>query len=116
MKFEELDVWKKAVQLSTDIYLANRTIKDYGFRDQIGRSGLSVPSNIAEGMERTSIKDSLNFLSYAKASCGELYTQAIIGQNVGYYNEEQALGFKAESKVISKMIGALITKRKQYIK
>ncbi|MCF6193294.1 MAG: four helix bundle protein, partial [Kangiellaceae bacterium] len=62
MKFENMEIWKKSVQLSTDIYLANQKIKDYGFRDQIGRSGLSVPSNIAEGMERISVKESLNFL------------------------------------------------------
>jgi len=111
-----MDVWKKSVQLSTGIYLANREIKDYGFRDQIGRSGLSIPSNIAEGLERTSIKESLNFLSYAKASCGELYTQVIIGQNVGYYDEKQAEQFQREAKVVSRMIGALIQKRKEFIK
>ena len=48
MKFEYMDVWKRAVQLSTDIYIANRAMKDYGFRDQIARSGLSVPINIAD--------------------------------------------------------------------
>jgi len=116
MKFEDMDVWKKSVQLSTDIYLANREIKDYGFRDQIGRSGLSVPSNIAEGLERVSVKESLNFLSYAKASCGELYTQVIIGQNVGYYDDKQAKQFQIEAKLISRMIGALIQKRKQFVK
>ena len=115
MKFEYMDVWKRAVQLSTDIYIANRAIKDYGFRDQIGRSGLSVPSNIAEGLERASVKDSLNFLSYAKASCGELYTQAIIGGNVEYYSQEDTSHFKEESRIISKMIAALINKRKEFI-
>lgn len=115
MKFENMDVWKKAVKLSTNIYLANKKIKDFGFRDQIGRSGLSIPSNIAEGMERTSIRESLNFLSYAKASCGELYTQVIIGQNVGYYEVEKANHFKSESRAISKMIAALINKRKEFV-
>jgi four helix bundle protein len=115
MKFENMEVWKKAVQLSTEIYLANRTIKDYGFKDQIGRSGLSVPSNIAEGMERSSIKESLNFVSYAKASCGELYTQVVIGHKIGYYNDESASRYKSEAQVISKMIAALINKRKEFI-
>ena len=115
MKFENMDVWKKAVQLSTDIYIANRNIKDFGFTDQIGRSGLSIPSNIAEGMERTSIKESLNFLSYAKASCGELYTQLIIGHNVSYYKDDEAERLKAESRVISRMIAALINKRKDFV-
>ena len=116
MKFEEMDVWKRAVQLSTKIYLLIEPVRNYGFKDQIGRSGLSVPSNIAEGMERNSIKDSINFLSYAKASCGELYTQLIIGQNVGFLGKEQASELKQEARMINKMIGSLIQKRKQFIK
>ena len=45
MKFEDLDVWKKAARLSADIYRQLKELKDYGFKDQITRSGLSVPSN-----------------------------------------------------------------------
>jgi four helix bundle protein len=50
MNFENLDVWKRSVRLSVDIYRFTADIKDYGFRDQLTRSGLSVPSNIAEGV------------------------------------------------------------------
>ena len=48
MKFEDLDVWKRATRLSVEIYKHLRELKDYGFKDQITRSGLSIPSNIAE--------------------------------------------------------------------
>lgn len=72
MKFEELDVWKRSARLSAEIYKNLRSLKDYGFKDQITRSGLSVPSNIAEGFERQSLKESLQFFSYAKGYCGEL--------------------------------------------
>jgi four helix bundle protein len=51
MRFENLEVWKKAARLSADIYRNLKDLKDYGFKDQITRSGLSVPSNIAEGFE-----------------------------------------------------------------
>ena len=61
-------------------------------------------------MERVSIKDSLNFLSYAKASCGELYTQVIIGQNVGYYDEQQAMRFKTETKSVNIPAGVYVLK------
>ena len=54
MRFEDLDVWKRAMKLSTNIYKELKNLKDYGFKDQITRSGLSIPSNIAEGFERTS--------------------------------------------------------------
>jgi four helix bundle protein len=62
VKFEDLDVWKRSARLSADIYKALINLKDYGFKDQITRSGLSIPSNIAEGMERESPKECINFL------------------------------------------------------
>ena len=52
MNFENLDVWKRSARLSADIYRNTQLIKDFSFRDQLTRSGLSVPSNIAEGMTR----------------------------------------------------------------
>ena len=51
MRFENLEVWKKARELSANIYKELNGLKDYGFKDQITRSGLSIPSNIAEGFE-----------------------------------------------------------------
>jgi four helix bundle protein len=45
MRFEDLEVWKKAARLSAELYKQLRDMKDYGFKDQITRSGLSVPSN-----------------------------------------------------------------------
>jgi len=81
MKFEDLDVWKRSA-LSADIYKAMKNLKDFGFQHQITRAGLSIPSNIAEGYERESDKECINFLSYAKASCGELRTQIYIGIDI----------------------------------
>ena len=54
MNFESLEVWKRAARLSADIYKNPTITKDFGFRDQLTRAGLSVPSNIAEGMTRDS--------------------------------------------------------------
>jgi four helix bundle protein len=48
MRFEQLDVWKRASRLSCDIYKLAEKIDNWGFKDQITRSGLSVPSNIAD--------------------------------------------------------------------
>jgi len=84
MKFEDLEVWKRAARLSANIYKELRDLKDFGFKDQITRSGLSVPSNVAEGFERESQRESLTFLSYAKGSCGELRCQIYIGIDIGY--------------------------------
>ena len=72
MKFEDMDVWKRSARLSLELYKHFAEVKDYGFRDQITRSALSIPSNIAEGSERDFQKDFIRFLQYAKGSCGEL--------------------------------------------
>jgi four helix bundle protein len=79
MRFEDLEVWKRSARLSANIYKDLKDLKDFSCRDQITCSGLSIPSNIAEGFERESEKECINFLAYAKGSCGELRTQIYIG-------------------------------------
>ena len=86
--FEDLDVWKRACRLSVEIYKTLIDLKDFGFKDQICRSGLSIPSNVAEGIERESTKDTVRFLKIAKGSCGELRTQIYIGMKIGYVTTE----------------------------
>ena len=82
-RFEELDVWKRSARLSAEIYKTLAELKDYGFRDQITRAGLSIPSNVAEGYERNSNKELALFINYAKGSAGELRTQIYIGMEIG---------------------------------
>ena len=108
MAFEDLEVWKRSAGLSADIYSELQSLNDYGFKDQITRSGLSVPSNIAEGIERSSDKEKLQFLSYAKASCGELRTQAYIGIKIEYISKEKGRNWIVETKEISAMITGLM--------
>lgn len=57
MGFENLDVWKRSARLSAELYKGMKDLRDYGFKDQITRSGLSIPSNIAEGEERATSKE-----------------------------------------------------------
>ncbi|MGB5883256.1 MAG: four helix bundle protein [Desulfobulbales bacterium] len=108
MAFEDLDVWKRSSRLSANIYKDLYGLKDYGFRDQITRSGLSIPCNIAEGMERKSTKEAATFLSYAKGSCGELRTQIYIGMEIGYIPENSGRKWLAETKEISAMLAGLM--------
>jgi len=89
MKCETLDVWKKSARLSADVYKAFKDSKDYGFKDQITRSGLSIPSNIAEGIEKESIKEQLRYLEIAKGSAAEFATQTYIGIDIGYINKKE---------------------------
>ena len=108
MAFEYLDVWKRSAGLSAEIYKELRELKDYGFKDQITRSGLSIPSNIAEGIERNSNKEKVQFLSYAKASCAELRTQSYIGIKIAYVSKEKGKKWVDETKEISAMITGLM--------
>jgi len=67
MDFERLDVWKRSRQLTVRIYKELSRCRDFGFRDQITRSALSVSSNIGEGMERASIGEKCHFYVSPKA-------------------------------------------------
>lgn len=108
MKFEDMDVWKQACRLSVSVYKEMAGLKDFGFRDQITRSGLSVPSNIAEGFGRSSDKEKRNILNYARGSCAELRTQAYIGLEIGYISRDSGKMWIAESREISAMISGLM--------
>ncbi len=107
-RFEELDVWKRAARLSAELYKTLADLRDFGFRDQITRAGLSVPSNIAEGHERESFKEMANFFSYAKGSAGEVRTQIYIGMEIGYIDRETGRRWIQEAEEISRMLYSLI--------
>jgi four helix bundle protein len=107
MKCETLDVWKKSARLSADVYKAFAQSRDFGFRDQITRAGLSIPSNIAEGMEKESDKDKIRFLDVAKGSAAEFATQVWIGMDIGYIDKETAKDWIERSDHILAMLTKL---------
>ena len=113
VRFEDLEVWKKSAALSSEVYKYLSGLKDFDFRSQITRSGLSISSNIAEGYERESPKEVVNFLNYAKASCGELRSQIYIGMKIGYIDKEVGKTWVSESERISKMLYRLMEKLKK---
>jgi len=108
MRFEDMDVWKRSTRLSIAIYKELAKLRDFGFKDQITRSGLSIPSNIAEGFGRASDKDKRNFLNYAKGSCAELRTQVYIGSEIGYIEKKLGKKWIVESEEISLMLTGLM--------
>ena len=112
--YRSLVVWQRAKTLATDVYrLTNaQTIKhDFSLIDQLRRSAVSVPSNIAEGDERKSDKDSIRFFHIAKGSLAELATQLEIARDVGYFATNQVEPLIAECAELGKMLGALIRAR-----
>jgi four helix bundle protein len=108
MKFEDMEIWKRSARLSGELYKSFSDCRDFGFRDQITRSGLSVLRNIAEGSERGSKKDFMRFLQYAKGSCGELRTQIYIGMDIGYIDQLKGKAWVNETREISAMLVGFI--------
>ena len=105
---QELKVWNRSKTLSVNIYKTLINCKDFGFKDQITRASISIPSNIAEGYERNSKKEFVRFLNIARGSCAEVRTQLQIGEEIGLINRQHARELERESLEISKMIQGLI--------
>ena len=105
--FEDLEVWQRGCRLSVAIFQGFESCKFFTLRDQIQRSGLSIPSNIAEGAERGSAKDFAHFLNFSKGSCGELRTQLYIARKLKLLGKTNFDHFVAETKEISKMLEGL---------
>jgi len=86
-RYEDMKVWQLGRKLVTTIYaltLASDFAKDFGLKDQIRRSAMSIPSNIAEGFERNGNKEFIHFLYIAKGSAGELRTQLMLSLDLNY--------------------------------
>lgn len=78
LDFEKLDVWKRSCRLSYEVYKELNDCKNFGFKDQLTRSALSIASNIAEGEEGETANESARFLYIAKGSAGEAITHSIL--------------------------------------
>ncbi|MGA3163424.1 MAG: four helix bundle protein [Verrucomicrobiota bacterium] len=112
--YRSLVVWQKAKVLAVDVYQLTEaeTIRhDFSLIDQLRRSAVSVPSNIAEGDERKSDKDSIRFFHIAKGSLAELATQLEIARDVGYFTNAQTEPLIVRCAELGKMLGALIRAR-----
>jgi four helix bundle protein len=107
-RFEDLDVWRRSARLSAELYDGTSHLKDFGYKDQLTRAGLSISSNIAEGYERASARETASFLTYAKGSAGELRSQIYVGMDVGYIDDATGLRWLCESIEISRMLHTLI--------
>ena len=112
--FRKLKVWVKAKELAVEIYQITKNEsfnKDFRFRGQMRSASISVPSNIAEGDELDTNKQSIRHFYIAKGSLAELITQLIIASEVGYLNTELSNELIARCEHISSMLSRLIKAR-----
>ncbi len=108
---KDFSVWKKSIELVTKIYKNTGSFpktEQYGLTNQMRRSAISIPSNIAEGAGRTSTKEFLYFLSIAIGSVSELETQLIISGNLGFLETSVPEQLLTEIEDIRKMTFGLM--------
>ena len=108
--FEKLKVWQEAKKLVVDVYqlLDNfPKFEKYALCDQIRRAIVSVPSNIAEGSGRRSLKEQIHFLEISYGSLMETYNQLLIAIDLTYITEESVEAIKPSIDAVAKMINGL---------
>ncbi|MDR0794855.1 MAG: four helix bundle protein [Tannerella sp.] len=113
--YQGLVVWQKAMDLTAVIYkLVKKLPKEelFALSDQMRRSAVSIPSNIAEGWDRNTDKEFVRFLTISRGSKAELETQLLICVKVGYLNETDILEAMDLSTEVGKMLNSLINKLK----
>lgn len=105
--FRDLKVWQKSIELNKLVYSLTKEFPKeevYGLTNQIKRSAVSIPSNIAEGCGRESNKEFKNFLGIALGSVFELETQVIIAWEQNFLDQKSFNEFEKEIQHIQKMI------------
>jgi four helix bundle protein len=114
--FQKLRVWQLAKDLAVKVYKLTKGTyfsKDFGLKDQVQRSAVSIASNIAEGDELGTDKLSVRYFYIAKGSSAELTTQLIIANEIGYIDDSIKEILVDECDKISAMLQKLIRARSQ---
>lgn len=108
--FQKLNVWQEAKQLVIDVYNLLDSFpkfEKYSLCDQLRRAVVSVPSNIAEGSGRKSLKEQIRFLEIAYGSLMETFNQLMIAIDLTYITEESVEAIKPRIDAVAKMINGL---------
>jgi len=110
-RYEEVRIWQsarvQAGQLDRAFGVGTPAAKDFGFRDQIQRCGISVMNNIAEGFERQSDPDFARFLNIAKGSNGEVRSMLFLAEDLFYLDAPTAAEMRHLSEDLSRGIQTL---------
>lgn len=109
-RFEDIKAWQKARLLTSEVYrltAGGLFSKDFGLRDQIRRSAVSIMANIAEGYGRRTNKEFSNFLIIAHGSTAETQSHLYIARDLGYITESDFLLLYELLDEVSRMTMAL---------
>ena len=112
--FRDLIVWQKVKRLAADVYrlcLSFPSDRHRGLTEQMLRSAVSIPSNIAEGDERGTNRDSLRFLQIARGSLAELETQLHIAKDIHLISDADSENIEAKITEVARLLGGTIKMR-----
>jgi four helix bundle protein len=107
-KFEDIEAWKEARELVKEIYSYFSANKDYSFRDQIQRAAISIMSNIAEGFDRGSNKEFIQFLIIARSSVSEVKSLSYAALDIAYINENTFSRISERCRKLTSLLNGFI--------
>ena len=114
--FETLKAWQEARKLVVSVYQlldGFPKFEKYALCDQIRRSIVSVPSNLAEGSGRMSLREQIHFIEISYGSLMEAYNQLIMAADLNYIDEQSLESLKAPIDNVARMLNGL---RSSYVK
>jgi four helix bundle protein len=117
--FEELTIWQEARELTSKIYILSKRFpkeESYGLTSQIRRASVSIMSNIAEGFNRRSTKEFINFLIISRASISEVQNDLYISLDLNYIDKKDFETIYNHAQKISMSINKLITYLRSQVK
>ena len=109
--YRDLRVWQRAIQLTTAIYRCTETFAReelYGLTSQLRRAAVSIPSNIAEGKGRNTLREYRHFLAIARGSNMEVQTQLVIARELQFGSLEKLAAAEALSEEIGSMLAVML--------
>lgn len=114
--FKDLLVWQRAMQMTVGVYKLTSSFpssEQFGLTNQLRRAAVSVASNIAEGYDRSSTGEYLQFLGMARGSNCEVQTQLAISTELGFGREEARTTASSLSEEVSRMLVAMMKKLRE---
>jgi len=110
-RFEDIEAWKKARELTREVYRVSRVgdfSKDFGLKDQIRRASASIMLNIAEGFEREGNNELRQFLATARGSAGEVRAALYVALDAGFLDQNEFNALASLTNDASHLIGGFM--------
>jgi four helix bundle protein len=106
--FEDLEIWRMARVLVNNIYADFSNCRDFGFKDQVTRAGVSIMNNISEGFCRNSDTEFRHFLNISKGSAGEVKNMYYIAEDQNFAEAELSVERRNKTQRLINSISALM--------